>query len=618
MNVRLRVSLSFLLLGGPLFTAIAPAQTVPPVSENIVVSASLAPETEPAVSAPVTVITRQQIEKSGKTTVLELLREVPGVDIVQIGGPGKVASVFLRGANSTQTLLLIDGVRVNRPDFAGYDLSALSTEDVERIEIARGPFSALYGSDAIGGVISIFTRPGSKTPAGSATAALGNKAFHEETLFASGGTGDFTVSLSGRDVFDAGDTIDVGGTSVNHDSWRDRNGSAHLEWTPSDGFGAGLEVSRMFARSDIPSDGANPTPQRETDLAQTTWIAPIHWKISEENSVQASLSSVEANPTFSDPRGAFGYTNSSTVAITRGARVLDTWDLPGNTLSAQASYEASKVHLTDSFGTELNDARIHTWGMALEDQVALVPEKLLAVAGIRYDHHSAFGSATSPRISLVYQVTSDDSLRASFGTAFRAPAIGELYYPFSGNADLQPEKSRSYDVGYTRRAGKTELDLSLFRNDIRDLIEYDFVTNVNANIGKARTEGIEASLQTPIVRDLLVRVAYTWLKATDQTTGLPLLRRPRNRGSLDLAWNHGRWSATATAIFTGRRADVDSATFARAQDPSNTRVDFTARYHQGAVAPFVRILNLTDRRYAEANGFPAPRRRIAAGLTVSF
>lgn len=604
------------LLGG----RIARAQTPAPVSEDVVVSASLSPETEPSVSASVTVITRDRIEKSGKTDVLELLRTVPGVDVVQSGGAGKVTSVFLRGANSFQTLVLIDGIRVNSPYSSGYDFSSLAAQDVERIEVVRGPFSALYGADAVGGVISIIRRVASVEPAGRVTAAAGNRSFHEETLFASAGSGPFALSLSGRDVHDGGDPQTVSGTRVDNDGWRDRTGSADFAWMPNDGFRAGFGVERTWARSEIPSDGALATPHRTTDFAQTIWTLPIRARLGARNQLTGSLSEADSHPASSDPDDASGFIQSDTVAKTRGARAADTWTISANqAVSASASYERSTVDSRGAFGPIVSGRRTAIWGVAAEDQWNLLDSRLRAVAGVRYDRHSQFGSATSPRVSLVWNAAPSDAVRLSYGSGFRAPSIVDLYYPFYGNPDLKPERSNSYEIGFAHRARGVAWDVALFRNDIRDLIQYDVVRQLPGNVGRARTEGVEASASSPLAGPLAARISYTYLRAVDETTGTPLVRRPRHRGALDLAWNADAWTATATALFEGRRADFQAAfPYGPTENSSYVRFDAHAEYRLGRISPFVTVANLTDRRYEETNGFPARRRRIMGGLIASF
>jgi vitamin B12 transporter len=600
--------------------ASARAQAPAPVSEDVVVSASLAPEEEPSVSASVTVIAREQIQKSGKTDVLELLREVPGLDVVQSGGAGSTTSVFIRGATSSQTLVLVDGVRVNDPFGTGYDFSSLSTQNVERIEVVRGPFSALYGADAVGGVISILTRAAAATPTGRFTAGGGTRGFHEETLFATGGEGPFALSVSGRDVHDGGDPQNVAGVSVDNAAWHSRNGSAAFAWTPGESFHAALTVDRTFARTEIPSDGAQATPRRTATFDQTLWELPVRARFSETNVLTGSLSDVEFHPGSADPDDTTGFAQTDTRARTRGARVADSWTISSdNTLSGTASYERSNVDSRGSFGPIVEDRHTAIWGVGAEDQWTFAGGRLRAVAGIRYDRHSQFGSATDPRASLVWDLDPRDALRVSYGQAFRAPSIADLYYPFFGNPDLKPERSKSYEIGFQRKAGALRLDAALFRTDFRDLIQFDQQSQLPGNVGRARTDGVEISASTAGAGPLSGRLAYTYLRAIDETTDTPLVRRPRHRASLEVGWTAPSWRADATAVWVGRRADIDSGPpYGSVEDPSYLRLDAHAEYRFGRVAPFLTLVNALDRRYAEADGYPARRRRVIGGLIASF
>lgn len=601
------------LVSGP-----ARAQAPFLVSEDVVVSASLAPEE--TSSASVTVIPRSQIERSGKTDVLELLREVPGVDVVQSGGAGTVTSVFIRGTNSAQTLVLVDGVRVNDPYGAGYDFSSLSTQNVERIEVVRGPFSSLYGADAVGGVISIFTRAPSDQPTGRITAGGGNRGVHEETLFATAGEGPLALSVSGRDVHDGGDPEVVAGTRVDNAGWRDREGSANLDWTASEALNLGFNVDRTDARTEIPSDGSVATPHRTTDFNQTIWTLPVRARISDANSLSGSLSEADFHPTSADPDDTSGFFANDTHAKTQGGRAVDTWILSSDqTVSAAASYERSTADSTGVFGPIIEEHRTAIWGVGLEDQWTLFSNRLHVVAGVRYDRHSQFGSATDPRISVVWEAGSADAVRASYGTAFRAPSIVDLYYPFFGNPSLKPERSRSYEIGFGHTAQPVRFDVAVFRNDIRDLIQFDVESELPGNVGRARTEGVETSVATAGPSPLSARLAYTYLHAIDEMTGAPLVRRPRHRASLDLGWTAKTWSATATAIWVGRRADFQAGPpFGPTEQPSYLRLDAHAEYRFGHVAPFVTLVNALDRQYDETNGFPARRRRVIGGLIATF
>jgi vitamin B12 transporter len=283
------------------------------------------------------------------------------------------------------------------------------------------------------------------------------------------------------------------------------------------------------------------------------------------------------------------------------------------------SFARSTVESSGASGTIIANHRESTWGAGAEDQFSFFAGRLRAVAGIRYDQFSTFGSTTNPRLSVLWTVGSAGSLRASYGTGFRAPSIGELYYPFFGNPDLLPERSRSFEIGFLHSAGAVSFDVAVFRNDIRDLIQYDVVRQTNNNIGRARTEGVEASVAAPISQDLRARLSYTYLRAVDEVTGDPLVRRPRHRGSLDLLWATGPWTASATLLYVGRRADFQSTfPFGTTEDPSYLRTDLHAEYRFGNVSPFVTVQNATDRKYEEASGFPARTRRILGGIVASF
>ncbi len=207
-----------------LFAAPAPvsAQVLPQVAEDVVVTATAGPEEEKQLGVATTVITRQEIEKSGRVTVLELLRSVPALEVVQSGSDGSLTSILLRGTNSTQTLVLVDGARVNSAYFPGYDFSGLTTENVERIEIVRGPFSALYGSDAIGGVVQIFTRPPQEGFSGAVTAEGGNADSATASAFVTAGAGPISAAASYRFGNTNGD--------VPNSNWRENNGSARVDW----------------------------------------------------------------------------------------------------------------------------------------------------------------------------------------------------------------------------------------------------------------------------------------------------------------------------------------------------------------------------------------------------
>jgi len=603
------------LLAATSALAQTPTPGGPPVTTDVIVTAEATPESWKTLGVAATVIDQAEIDRSKVTTALDLLRSVPGVDIVQSGGPGTVSSLFLRGTNSNQALVLVDGVKLNSPYFGGADLSGISTSNVERIEVVRGPFSALYGSEAVGGVIQIFTRrsPG-KELSGSATLGLGNASTREGAL---------SVGLSKGPVEFTGGfrRLTTAGVLAN-DFFAATNVSGSLSVALSTDVRAGLVVRRDDSRTGIPFDGAVPTPLRFTAHSSTTASLPVSIALGRDTALDAAAFYADDRPSYGDPSDPYGFTRSETRASRVGGRLTLSRGLGATRLSVGADWERTLVSNEDSYGLEIDGRSTRTWSLFVEDRLSLLSERLVATVGVRRDQHSAFGGATNPRMAISFRVTPGVKLRVAAGGAFRSPTTGELYYPYSGNPDLSPERSVSFEAGAEWDAGRAvTFEASLFQNDIRDLIQYDFATSSNVNVGRARTRGVELVARGAVTDRIFARASYTYLDAVDRETGGPLLRRPKHRASATVGMSFEKGaSAQLTALFVGARADVDAATFARVEDPSYLRLDLavTGPRFFDLVSPFVRVANLLGLDYVEAAGFPSPGRRYLAGLEVGF
>jgi len=577
---------------------------VPPVSENVVVTATAAPENINEVGAAVTVVTREEIERNGWRTVQDVLRSVPGAVVARSGGPGAQTSVFLRGANSTHTLVLVDGVRVNSPFFPGYDFTLLSTENVERIEIVRGPFSALYGSESIGGVVHVFTRPAGDKFSGRVVGEAGNHDQRELAAFATAGTSFFGIAASARDRRDDGDRV--------NDDWRERSGSLRLEGR----FGetrVALEGSTADGELGLPGPVGGETPANRYFPREDRVVLPASFHPASGHSASVTLGWVRSRPSFESP--SF---QSHTDAQTLEGRAADTFSAGAHRVTAFTEWQRWKVDDSSNFGVNLDGERATIWSVGGEDSIDLTGG-WLATAGLRYDNHSRFGDVWSPRATVSWR-TGRWKLRASGGTGFRAPSVGELFYPFSGNPDLQPERSTSYDLGAEYEVAGGRAAVSVFWNDFRHLIVFDFATGLNFNVGRARSRGAELSWRQTISQALYLDAGYTYLDTEDRDTGLALIRRPRHSGFLGMTLTPvSRLEVSPRAVFVGARSDVKAlSTTERVEAPSYWRFDLYARYRIGPIAPYLRGENLNDRRYEEANGFPASGRRIAGGLEVAF
>jgi vitamin B12 transporter len=591
-----------------LIPSVLHAQDVPPQSETVVVTATLSPEDERNLGSATTVITRRQIEEHGATSVLEVLRSVPGLDVVRQGSDGSLTSLFIRGTNSTHALVLVDGARVNSPYFPGYDFSQLSTENVERIEIVRGPFSALYGSDAIGGVIQVFTRPGAARPAGRATIEAGDAGQRLGSVFLSAGTGPFSAAASYRDVRVEGDR--------RNSDWHGRNGSLRLESRFADTVHVALEGAVSDGDLGLPGAVGAETPHDRYGFREERISLPISVRAGARNEANFLAAYVVSKPTSVSV--AFG-SESRTDARTLQLRGSDRWGVGPHEMTGVVSFERWDVEDGGTFGTNLDDSS-SLWGAAFQDEISL-GAGWNVTAGVRYDRHSDFGGAWSPRANVAWLSGNGLwKLRASGGGAFRAPTVGELFYPFFGNPGLEPERSTSWELGAERYVGRTgRVEVSIFWNELTNLIVIDFARSRNENVGKARTRGFEVSWRQQITDRFDVDAGYTWVEAKDRVADSELLRRPRHRAFVSATVRPvSRLSVSPRLVFVGRRRDVDGVTFGPTELPSHVRLDVFARYDMARFAPYARLENATDRRYEEVDGYPAPRRRWAAGLEFKF
>lgn len=605
-----------LLLVPPL--AAAPARAASPagsVSTGVVVTAEARPAEIDGLAVAATVIGPEEIERSRASNVLDLLRSVPGVDVVQSGGPEGVASIFLRGANSNQALVFVDGVKLNSPYYGGVDLGSLATSNVERIEVVRGPYSALYGSEAIGGVVQLFTKRGEGVPVRVSGRLAGGD----------GGTKDgaAAVTLSRGPVEFAGTVrrFETNGDLPNQ-FLAATNLSAALDFALAQDFKIGFTARKDSSRSGIPFSGDVPTPFRSTTFDATTFALPVTASLGPRTTLEAQVSYGIDRPTYLDPEDPWGFTGSRTDAKRWAGRTALSYASASNRISVGADVERTSVRNEDSYGLQLDDVSQRNWSVFGEDRAEFFDRRLAVTVGARYDRNSEFGGAFSPRAAVSFALSPAFRLRAAGGGAFRAPTAGELYYPFAGNSALSPERSTSFEGGIDWTLGRgLVLEATAFTTDVRDLIFYDFASMENQNVGRARMRGGEVVLRGDLGKGVFARASYTYVDATDRDTGLPLLRRPRNRASATMGQTmKDGTSATFTAVYVGPRDDVDAVTYRRVTDLSYVRVDVSMsgpRMFGGAVI-FIRVTNLLGREYAEVAGYPSPGRRWVGGLDLSF
>jgi vitamin B12 transporter len=579
--------------------------------EKITVTATGEPTEAKDVPAPTTVISRAEIEDSQAENAADILRRVPGMTIMQSGNEGKAISAFTRGTNSNQTLVLFDGVRLNTPYFGGYDLSLLTTSGLERLEVARGPYSALWGADAIGGVINAIPRNG-------------HSGFNM-TLFGEGGetgwrrlNGDLTLGGKHLDLYLAG-LYREGDGELENDSFKTTQGLLNVGWNFGKASRLAAVVQNVEVETDIPfATPGVPSPNRRQKTEQQLVAIPLRWALGEKWHLQLTASQVERTFTFSDPDDAWGLTDSTTNADTSGARLASNHIWGSHTVSWGGEWREDEVTAASNFGTDLDRVTDEIVSAFLQD-VWQMGKKVQLILGARWDDTESWGSQTSPRFHIGWKLSATTELRAGYGEAFRQPSLGELYFPVSGNAELLPETSKSWELDFvmTPKSGKTRLQLNLFSTDLENLIEFDYLSYTSQNIGTAEIRGVELVMESALTSDFSQLIQVTWTD-TRGDSGEQLLRRPEWGGSYTLTgsmWEGIR--GDLTLIYVGARDDIDPTTFERIEVGGFATLDLAVAWQISKTFEITgRAINLLDREYQEVRGYPAPRRRFMAGIRL--
>jgi len=619
-----QVLLAGLVLTGAGVAGMA-ATTNEVVREKVVVTATRVEMPQSSVGSSVTVVDREQLTERQCASVVQALREVPGLDVVQNGGAGGTASTFIRGAKSEQTLVLVDGVPLNDPAGLGRgaDLSQVPVENIERIEVLRGPQSTLYGADAIGGVINIITRKGSGPANGEVSAEAGSFNTFNEKAEVRGGNDryNFSAGASRQDSQGISSASERNG-NTEKDGYGRTEASARLGWTPVEEFEANGLVRWNHARYDY--DGSVNGVMMDTDdrgesdalllygegkakLFDGLWRPRLggSW-----GSQSRDDTSSMGNSTFDSLLQKLEWQND----LYLGKANLVTAGFEYQQESAESTYEA--VGYVDRF--DRKTAR-HQSAYA-QDIVTTGP--LTTTVGGRVDSYDTFGTETTWRVAPVYDIVATGTrVRGSYGTGFKAPSLFQLYSIY-GSKDLNPETSQGWDAGVEQdlMEGKLTVGATYFENQFNDMIDYDFVTSTYGNVSKAEARGVETFVVAKPVKDLSVRASYTYTDTQDKTSGTELIRRPRNKAALDTTYAFTpKFRGTVGLVYVGERQDEDFSTFQNVTLDGYTLVNLYASYDvYKNVTLFGRLENLADEKYEEVIGYGTPDRAGYGGVKVTF
>ena len=607
-------------------------------SEHVVVSATRVATPIDQVASSVTVITAPEIEARQERSLPDVLRDVPGVSITQTGGAGGQTSVFMRGTNSNHTKVLLDGIDIADPSTptGAADISKFLAGDIAKVEVLRGPQGALYGSDAIGGVINITTKAGQGPLALSANAEGGSFDSFNQWGTASGSEGAFHYAATLQHMH-AGATpvtpLDLlqPGEKRNDDFYDNVTATTKLGYDVTDNFDLGLVGRYTNSLGKITQDAFDFTTFTSFPSPTQTRIEVLDY----QSRGTAHLSLWDGR--FDQTLGvAYGHTISATQdpdngdSRAIGDRIKLDWQgnvgiADGQTLVLGAETARDALHPGLSFGFFSPLSRGITTNAGFAEVQSDFGNGLASSVSVRYDDNSRFGDKTTWRIAPAWVIESTGTkLKATAGTGFKAPALQQLYGTFGGNANLKPETSFGYDLGVEQSLlGETLTGgVTWFQNNIKNLITSGPAPAFQLmNIGRARTDGVEAFLDWQALDTLNFRASYTYTDALDAATHLALLRRPRHQGSLNADWQAtDALSLDATLLYVGPQIDGNrDFSIPRLKMPDYATLDIAASYKLTETwTLFGRIENATDTDYQSPDGFLRPGIGAYGGIKVNL
>lgn len=629
--MRTRPVLSLILCGLPLICAPVLADDTEP--EMVVVTATRVPTRQSQLASSVTVITADEIASKQEVTLPDVLKDVPGLNLVQTGGPGGLTSVFMRGTNSNHTKVLIDGIDVSDPSSATgtYDFGQMLAGTIDRVEVLRGPQSGLYGSDAIGGVINIITRSGEGPPKLEASAEGGSFDTFNQTGSLMGSEGGFHYTAN-VEHFHSGATpvtpLDLlaPGEKRNDDYYDNLTGSTKLGYFFGNGLDLGLVARQTSTQLRFTGDDYNVPPytgvpdatQSESDTSETYARAFAHL-VSSDGALDQTLD--------------FAYTRKRTASYspdvafsldTGERRKVDLQEIVKATRSQTVVFGAEyardeitePLSVSDSIASGYAELQSRLWG------------GLSSAINVRYDDNNLFGGKTTYRVAPTYTIEATGTqIRASWGTGFKAPTLSELYqsfpaYNFFANPDLKPETSEGYDVGIEQALGaQARIGVTYFDNHLRNLIDDNATFTSYANVGRATTSGIESFITYQPWKPLSLRIDYTYTQAIDDILDEELERRPKHKASVDASWQVTHQLALdATVLTLSSWFDVTRDSLVPyATAPGYTTVNLAAHYDfTTQLRLYARVDNLLDRHYEDPLGFLQPSLGVYGGVDVKL
>lgn len=622
-----------MLIAAPAFAQGSGAPAAPSDVETLVVTGSRAPLPLESVPASVTVITREEIERGAYTSLVDVMRHIPGIHLDEAGSRGGRASLYTRGLDPNHTVVMIDGVRINDPtnDRGGsFDFSTIDPASIERIEIVRGPVSAVYGSDAIAGAVNIITRRGGATPTVTLDASGGRWGVYRIAGEARGEHGPFDLALGGGWVDEGeppgkgrfhggnvkanlGVALPGGGEIRSALRWSD----THSEAFPDDSGGPDLAVNRSVEKRD----------SEELNVSLEFKSKPIEWlETSLRGGYYRKRSHIDSPGIAPGKRGPVP-----------SARTKDRYDY-GNLALWATARPLESLSLTVGGDGYYEDGSSR--GALFPDEVFALPTSfdldrwvggpfgemnwscgcgLTLYGGVRADFPDSGDAEVTPRVSARYRVpVADFTIRGSWGEGFKLPSFYALANPLVGNSSLVPEKSKGWDVGLERAFwdGRVHGSVTYFELRVKNLIDFDPDLFLLVNRSKVRSRGVEMELRVRPHDNVELTGNATYNDLDILNSSDDLLNRPRWRASVAALWTpRPDVTLRTTMLYVGTVKDSSVPTAQHTLD-AWVRVDLAAFWRVlEDLTLYVQVDNLFDNEYQEAIGFPSQGIRPRVGIT---
>ena len=614
------------------------------LQHQITVTANRVETPENEVASSVTVITRKELQRMNKSTVLEALEGVMGLVFTQNGPPGSSASLLMRGANSEHTKIMIDGVEINDPITPGrtFDLSLLLLDNVEQIEILRGPQSTLYGSDAMAGVVNIITRKGEGKGKIEFSSRAGSYGTREMNAVISGGKKIWSYSFGASYLATEGVSAAGSAYSGNQekDGVRNQSFSWRFDVKPRENLSFDIVLKSINTRLDIDNfggaygDDPNNVQTYDAFLFKTgfkglflnnRWEQKFYVSLL-ENDRQYDNPKDEQNPFSSED----AFYKSRIFKIDWQHNLFlnktNTLTFGFEHLREQGESEYNSMGLYGPFSSFFPLKKAHLTSAYVQDKIRLA-DRFFAAVGARLDSHNRFGSAVTFRIAPSYYIeTTGTRLKATYGTGFKAPSLYQLYAPGTfwgpvGNEDLEPERSTGWDTGFEQSffGNRFLLGATYFHSNYENLVLFDYVMGY-VNVGEAVSTGAEVFLKGQPVENMSFSASYTRTDAKDKKTDSFLLRRPRNKfsASMDFSFKK-KANITLTILHIGEREDMAwiGWTSTRMTMDAFTLLNGTVSYNLiPGFEIYMRLDNILDSEYELVKGYGTLGFAIYGGIKI--